>query len=252
MLHRRLRSRRRPARDHRTRAPSTRGRYASVGRRWPPLRGAATTSSTPAPAGCTASTCSAAMISVSGSVAVSPSDASCTVTATMAPVSMSTPCSALWAKCVLELIQFRAQVTAFAGAGVVSAWAPPECRSRRLAPTGRRRATGDRRHGHAEPPRNRRREHRRMDRPDVEPHGGRRGRGRGRVLFDLRPVRLEQVDRHLTRRSAARRAVLGALGGQPSARQPVRRCTHRVSPAPGAGAAREPLRAKVACTAGLS
>ena len=40
------------------------------------------------------------MISVSGSVAVSPSDASCTVTATMAPVSMSTPCSALWAKCV--------------------------------------------------------------------------------------------------------------------------------------------------------
>ena len=59
-----------------------------------------------------------------------------------------------------------------------------------------------------------------MDRPDVEPHSGRRGRGRGRVLFDLRPVRLEQVDRHLTRRSAARRAVLGALGGQPSARQP--------------------------------
>ena len=40
------------------------------------------------------------MISVSGSVAVSPSDASCTVTETMAPVSMSIPCSALWAKCV--------------------------------------------------------------------------------------------------------------------------------------------------------
>ena len=44
--------------------------------------------------------CSAAVISVAGSVAVSPSEASCTVTDTMAPVSMSTPCSALWAKCV--------------------------------------------------------------------------------------------------------------------------------------------------------
>ena len=29
-----------------------------------------------------------------------PSDASCTVTETMAPVSMSTACSDLWAKCV--------------------------------------------------------------------------------------------------------------------------------------------------------
>ena len=50
---------------------------------------------TPGQSGCTNSTCSAAMISVSGSVAESPSDASCTVTETMAPVSMSTrarPC----------------------------------------------------------------------------------------------------------------------------------------------------------------
>ena len=60
----------------------------------------ATTSSTSAPAGCTASTCSAAIVSVSGSVAESPSDASCTVTERMAPVSRSIPCSALWAKCV--------------------------------------------------------------------------------------------------------------------------------------------------------
>ena len=35
-----------------------------------------------------------------GSVAESPADASCTVTATMAPGSRSTPSSALWAKCV--------------------------------------------------------------------------------------------------------------------------------------------------------
>ena len=67
----------------------------------------ATISSTPAPAGCTASTCSAAMISVSGSVAVSPSEASCTVTETMVPVSMSTPCSALWAKCVPTVLHLR-------------------------------------------------------------------------------------------------------------------------------------------------
>ena len=44
--------------------------------------------------GCTASTCSAAMISVVGS----PADASCTVTETIAPVSRSTPCSALCAR----------------------------------------------------------------------------------------------------------------------------------------------------------
>ena len=37
---------------------------------------------------------------VSGSVAVSPAVASCTVTATIAPVSRSTPCSALCARCV--------------------------------------------------------------------------------------------------------------------------------------------------------
>jgi len=55
----------------------------------------ATTSSTLSPSGCTASTCSAAFVSVSGRVAVSPSDASCTVTDTIAPVSRSTPCSAL-------------------------------------------------------------------------------------------------------------------------------------------------------------
>ena len=41
-----------------------------------------------------------AIVSVSGSVAVSPSDASCTDTATTAPVSMSTPCSTLWVRCV--------------------------------------------------------------------------------------------------------------------------------------------------------
>ena len=46
-------------------------------------------------------------ISVSGSVAVSPSDASCTVTATMAPVSMSTPCSVLWARCVRPSLHLR-------------------------------------------------------------------------------------------------------------------------------------------------
>ena len=60
----------------------------------------ATTCSPAAPSGCTASTCSAAIVSVSGSVAESPADASCTVTATMAPGFRSTPCSALWAKCV--------------------------------------------------------------------------------------------------------------------------------------------------------
>ena len=45
-------------------------------------------------------------ISVSGRVAVSPSDTSCTVTETMAPVSMSTPYSALWARCVLPSFIF--------------------------------------------------------------------------------------------------------------------------------------------------
>ena len=50
--------------------------------------------------GSTASTCSAASISVSRLVVVSPSSASCTVTATIAPVSRSTACSALCARCV--------------------------------------------------------------------------------------------------------------------------------------------------------
>src|SRR5262245_61587469 len=45
------------------------------------------------------STCLAASISVSMLVAVSPSSASCTVTPTTAPVSKSTACSALCAKC---------------------------------------------------------------------------------------------------------------------------------------------------------
>ena len=67
----------------------------------------------PHTSGSTASTCSAAMTSVSGSVAVSPSDASCTVTDTMARVSMSTPCSALWVKVrptVLHLRDLRVRV----------------------------------------------------------------------------------------------------------------------------------------------
>ena len=49
---------------------------------------------------CASSTCSAAAIAVSTIVVVSPSSAPCTVTATIAPVSRSTACSALWARCV--------------------------------------------------------------------------------------------------------------------------------------------------------
>jgi hypothetical protein len=48
----------------------------------------------------TASSCSAASGSVSWMVVVSPSSAPCTVTPTIAPVSRSTACSALCAKCV--------------------------------------------------------------------------------------------------------------------------------------------------------
>ena len=55
------------------------------------------------------------MISVSGSVAGSPSDASCTVTETMAPVSMSTPCSTLWAKCVRPSFIFAIFASASCG-----------------------------------------------------------------------------------------------------------------------------------------
>src|ERR1700704_2506968 len=46
------------------------------------------------------SICSAAAMTVSMIVVVSPWSASCRVTATSAPVSRSTACSALWAKCV--------------------------------------------------------------------------------------------------------------------------------------------------------
>ena len=54
----------------------------------------------PPPAGSTASTCYAAVIRVSTIVVVALALPSCTVTPTTAPVSRSTACSALWAKCV--------------------------------------------------------------------------------------------------------------------------------------------------------
>ena len=49
---------------------------------------------------CASSTCSAAAMAVSMIVVVSPTSAPCSVTATIAPVSMSTACSALCARCV--------------------------------------------------------------------------------------------------------------------------------------------------------
>ena len=66
------------------------GDATSVSLLWYPL--SPTTSVMPAPAGRTASTCSAAVMSVSTIVVVSPLSAACTVTPTTAPVSRSTAC----------------------------------------------------------------------------------------------------------------------------------------------------------------
>ena len=51
-------------------------------------------------AACAASTCSAAAMAVSTRLVVSPTSAPCSVTATSAPLSRSTACSALCARCV--------------------------------------------------------------------------------------------------------------------------------------------------------
>ena len=86
----RQRRRLRPAPTHSCAAPSPRCCRTPL---------SATTSATPPPAGSTASTGSPAVTNVSTMVVVSPKLASCTVMPTTAPVSRSTACSGLWARC---------------------------------------------------------------------------------------------------------------------------------------------------------